>query len=406
MRRLIPFILCLSVWAGAESQAGEAFKLTDLKGDFPGSGVYGVGSPGMQSPFKKEPEYKVPPAYGKMQFGSDRPLDFVLFNMTGVGDPDTVIIDINGDGDLTNDQAIPLPGKDETAGAEIVLGGKTVPVKIKTMGSNIFRILPAKGYRGEVELDGKKIGALMVDGDFNGFQETGSNMSDLLLLDLNGDGEFRFVEQTYDIECFIPLQSLALVNGRTMRMKIDKAAPSVEFTPYDGETGKLDIQVELGDEWKKGERLTALLRQRAIDNLPVMEQFVDFQKQAEPISIPTGGYDQAVMILRKLGADGKLQGFIQAQLTPQKEGDPAVTIEAGKTRTLTIAPPTGITPEVTQENKTLKIKRGLVTRGEFQSAMIMTVDEKGEMTQIPAPTVKIHKTGITEPVAKATMEYG
>lgn len=406
---LLATLVAGSVWSS--SAAFGAFQREDTKQDLPMNATYGFASQGGESPFTKEPEYKGKPAYGQIMLAG-KAIPLVVFAKEEKGDPDTLILDLNGNKDVTDDPVISLPKAGESVAVSIPIE-KDKPIKariqIQSTGGGsqpnapvMFLVTPGEWFRGTVDLGGRKVNAALVDTGWNGLKE-GPMGQDCLLLDLDGDGVYGADPRKYRFDGFVPLQPLVCAAGDMYDLKLDAQAPDVTLKRYEGPCGYLALDLRIGPEWKNARLMAYVLS--GTDKPEDMKVFiVTPEKNSSPVRLPAGSYQTAMMML-SLMENGKVKSVLQ--FSPA--GDKQVQIEEGKTLTFNAAKPEKMEITVKQEGNVMKIGRTLSATGNVAWGTIMEPGPDGEMKPLDAPSVEVFAAGAPKdapPIVKGSMQYG
>ena len=406
---LLAILVAGSVWIS--SVAFAAFQREDTKEDLPMNASYGFVSQGGKSPFTKEPEYKGKPAYGHIMLAGENIL-LVVFAKEGKENPDTLILDLNGNKDITDDPVISLPKTGESVSVSLPIE-KDKPIKariqIQSTGSGsqpnapvTFLMTPGEWFRGTVDVAGRKVNGALVDAGWNGLKE-GLQSQDCLLLDLDGDGIYGADPRKYQFDGFIPLQSLVCVAGDMYDLKLDAQAPDVTLKRYEGACGHLALDLRIGPEWKDVRFVGYILS--GTDKPENMKVFiVTPEKNSSPVRLPVGSYQQASLML-SLMENGKPKSVLQFSPT----GDKQVKIEEGKTLTLIAAKPEKMEVTVKQEGAVMKIGRTLSGGGNVEWSMFLQPGPDGEMKPLDGPSVEVFAAGAAKdapPILNGAMQYG
>ena len=406
---LLAILVAGSIWLS--SAAFGAFQREEAKQDLPMNATYGFASQGGKSPFAKEPEYKGKPAYGQIMLAG-KAVPLVAFAKEEKGNPDTLILDLNGNKDLTDDPVISLPKAGESVAVSIPIE-KDRPIMariqfVPTGGGSqpnapvMFLVTPGEWFRGTVDVGGRKVNAVLVDGGWDGFKED-LRGQDSLLLDLDGDGIYGADQRKYLFDGFIPLQPLVSVAGDMYDLKLDAQAPDVTLKRYEGACGHLALDLRIGPEWKDVRFVGYILS--GTDKPENMKVFiVTPEKNSSPVRLPVGSYQQASLML-SLMENGKPKSVLQFSPT----GDKQVKIEEGKTLTLIAAKPEKMEVTVTQNGNVMRIGKTLSGTGNVEWSMFMQVGPDGEMKPLDGPSVEVFAAGAAKdapPILKGTMQYG
>ena len=172
----------------------------------------------------------------------------------------SMVVDTNGNGNLTDDPI--LQAAPDSHAAEIIVPdfwGRDVPYAItvttekKRYWVNRVTLTRKAVYRGDVEIDGKKHMAVLVDNDNSGLeQETQNNF---LFIDGDGDGGLQgdFYPPSRDRLIRLVSDKVSLM-GRVWECRIDNTKPSVALEPYEGPVGRISLR----GTWENGPPTRAL----------------------------------------------------------------------------------------------------------------------------------------------------
>jgi len=405
---LLAAIVSGLVWMG--SAAFGAFQKEDAKQDLPMSAAHGFASQDGKSPFAKEPEYKGKPAYGQITLAG-KAIPFVVFAKEGKENPDSLILDLNGNKDLTDDPLVSLPKDGESVAISLPIEkGKPIKVRVKiqsiggggTGSPTIFLVTPGEWFRGTVDVGGRKVNTVLVDGGWDGFKED-LRGQDSLLLDLDGDGIYGADFGKYRFDGFIPLQPLVSVAGDMYDLKLDAQAPDVTLKRYEGACGYLALDLRIGPEWKNARLMAYVLS--GTDNPEKMKGFmITPEKNTSPIRLPVGSYQNTMMVLTLMG-----NGEPKSVLHFTAAGGKPIQIQEGKTFTLVAAKPEKMEVTVKQDGNQLRIGKTLSGTGNVEWSRFMQAGPDGEMKPLDPPSVQVFAAGAAKdapPILKGAMQYG
>jgi len=380
------YLLSLAVVVSC-SAASAAFKLAPIPADMlmDHSDVYCV-SRGGDSPFTKEPEYKGEAEYGQTHFQGQQ-LKFVAFSSTG-GAKDKLIIDLNGNGDVTDDvqftvskpTAVTMPN-----GTSV----KLILNKPDEKRPRFYTLRRTEWYRGRVKIGDGEYDAAIMDMEMNGLDSKGQ---DLMLVDLNGDGVFKFDTSTFEMEGVVPLGKRVVLKDDVWNMKVDEDVPDVTFTPYAGDCGRLETKLDLGIPPSRCSVMGVIMNQ----DFPYI---LNAEDGAPSSQLPAGSYEMSMFYVTIL-EDGKRS----AQL--QYRSSDALKIEKEKVATIVLGKPGAMTVNVSQRGNKLSVSHKLKAGEGASLSSIMTADEGGKMSRPKPPRVEVRSVKTGDIVAEGNMEYG
>lgn len=341
---------------------------------------------GEESPFKKEPKYKGDAEYGQTYMGGKQ-LKFVAFSSSG-GAKDTIVIDLNENGDVTDDVRIGV----SKAVTVPVSADKTVKLilnKPDPRQPRVYSLARTEWYRGQVKLGDSVHEAVMMDMDMDGLDCEGQ---DLLLVDLNDDGVFKFDIRSYQMEGAAMLAERVVLKGDVWNLKLDSDEPDLTITPYTGDCGRLETSLELGLDPATCSVMGFVMSERT-------PYILTSETGAPSARIPVGSFDTSFFAVSLL-KDGKPT----AQL--QYRGTDTVAIEKDKTCSVTLGRPGKMTVAVEEKIGKLTVSQALQAGEGAKLASIMTVDSDGKMAPPKPPRVEVRSSPADVLVAEGNMEYG
>lgn len=243
-------------------------------------------------------------------------------------------------------------------------------------------------YRGSVKLGDKEYEAALVDMDKDGLK-VGRN--DVLLVDLNGDGKFKFDIQAMIVEGATPLVKRVALGGETWDLTLDPEAPDVTLKRYEGDCGRLETSLQPGVGTPECVSFGSVMGKDTF--------FVMTAGKGTPSGrIPVGEYEG--MFVVTFLEDGKPSAQLQYTI------DGKLAIEKGKTHSLLFGKPGKLTAEVSEGGGKLRVNRSLESGKGMKLASVTTADAEGKMKPPKPPLVEIRAAGSDEIVAKGAMEYG
>lgn len=339
-----------------------------------------------KSPFEKEPEYKGSKLYGSF-FMRGKQLPFVTCPSAGADQPDTIIIDLNDNKDLTDETVLTI-GKPAAVQISENSSIKVVVEKYKD-APNGFIMRPAEWYKGKVALGKQEYDAVIMDLDMNGIDTKGQ---DCLLVDLNGDGKFEMNARALRLEGYSPLKGTVVLAGDAWDVAFDGNGPDVKLTRYAGDCGTLKIDLKMKKETGEPEIMAYVI---GID----FSLLISFDKKRKDTRIPAGEYAKS-MIMATIMKDGKPAAMLQCT------GPQPLVINKGETKNIIIGPPDGMTVQVEQKDGKLEIARTIKSGKDAEISQMMVVGEAGQMQNLPAPSVKVISPESAEVLAEGVMKYG
>lgn len=404
MRRLLASLaLLLAVTSG--TQAGFKLEPTgpELERTF-GSGLsqrFCSYRPDLKA--DKLPEGAKDVKLGRIALDCVNPILFAAYSSTGGQTPDTLIFDLNGDKDFTNDPKHTIPATSlEKAlsgeGKEIeVQLPKGPTIKIQVGLTQSFALIKDNlSLRGQLELQGKKYEATVLTTSAEGLTGESGQMA-LLFLDTNGDGKFDDNLRTAMGKELFYLTPGTNILGTLYDYKFDKEKLDVQLTPYTGPQGKLAVQLDLPAK-AKAWNLSGFLQD---EKQGVPQMFAGTDKMF-PLAARTGSYrlvNGALALELENGKNILLEFSAQDPL--KIEEGATVTLPIGKTQPLEVT--------LTQKKNTLSVGRVFKGENGIQYGRVQTISDKPDAKELEAQpnggkVVLQDATG--KQVGEGTLEYG
>jgi hypothetical protein len=406
MRRLLAsLVLLLAVTSGA--QAG--FKLEPIG---PELGTLGSGLSQRFCSYRpdlkadKLPEGAKDVKLGRIALDCVNPILFAAWSSTGGQTPDTLVFDLNGDKDFTNDpkHTIPATSVEKALSEE----GKEIEVQLPKGPTVKIQVALTQGFaliktdlwlKGQVDLDGKKIAAAVASTSEQGLGSDEGRLS-YLFLDTNANGKFD-ISVTKMAEAmgkeFFYLSSGTNIQGTLYDYKFDKEKLDLQLTPYTGPQGKLAVQLDLPIQTKAWNLSGVLMEEK--QGVPLMFAGAD---KMFPLSVKTGNYRLANGALALEMENGK---NILLEFTAQ---DP-LKIEAGATVTLPVGKPKPLEVTLTQNKNTLSVGRVFKGENGIQYGRVQTISDKPDAKELetqPNGGKVVIQDATGKQVGEGTLEYG
>ena len=358
-----------------------------------------------KSPFRKEPKWKDLRAYGMVDLGEGK-FPFAVHAFEKSMRVDTVLFDLNRNGDLTDDPKIrPGSGSNAEMLTFLLPGGRSIKARLQGGAGSMFgmSLCPVETHRIRVNLGGREYDALLRDSGFDGLKQ-GASTDDFMMLDLNGDGRFDDGPGGMQPEGFTYLGNLVWLNGDLWFLTLDSKTPAVSFRPYSGASGQLALEIDLPEPWKETGLLARFTGTSGFLSSGAARTVVSLSKPA-PIRLPAVSYSYLTLAL-----SAETPGQPAQVLNLSATGD-KLRIENGKTLTLKIAAPKSISVKVQQMGRMLGISKGETRAGDFDwGSMLSTLSDMDGASggKSPAPTARIYRASQSSasPIGKGTMEYG
>jgi hypothetical protein len=207
-------------------------------------------------------------------------------------DTGTLWFDANGDGRYSVAErhtlgTKPLQAKVVIAYAE---GGQQIrTVIIRKRGDGLAWTV--RGYTiGTVQVNGKKIGAMLTDGDADGcFDTTGA---DRIWLDLNEDGEFDPLTEQFPLGTTIP------IGGKNVLIRPRPDGLGIEVHERLNETGTLIVRV--------GTQAKAQVTELEAHYVSEFGELVVIREANKPMPVPVGNYRIESIQLHLADAEGQV----------------------------------------------------------------------------------------------------
>jgi len=328
---------------------------------------------------------------GRLAMNGVVPVDFAAYSSEGSRDPDTLIFDLNGDKDLTNDDKITGFTRDDHKLVTVNLpGGKEFRAKIRLSQSRMA-IQAMTWQKGVVEVGGRKLSAALVDMDGTGYSLSGAR--DWMLIDLNGNGKFDADFSGYDLSELRILQPEVLIGGKLYVVTLDAGKPDVTLKPFTGPQGKLALDLAFAKSGVKYEFVGYAREAKGMNMLSAAQ--ADF-----PIAMRTGEVTLAMGMLM-LTDESDRTAMVQFSM------EQPIAIEADKTTKLTVGDHKPFEATVGQIAQKLSVSQRLVSESGVIYGRIYGFAKDFDMlkSQPKGPAVKIlDKAGKT--LAEGNMEYG
>ncbi|MFW6255653.1 MAG: hypothetical protein ACOC54_02435 [Candidatus Sumerlaeota bacterium] len=349
---------------------------------------------------------------GTKVFGQ-HPFNFVAYSTTQNGKPDRLVLDLNRNGDASDDGTFELEdGKmlSFDMPIESSKNKKSIAAVLKLIHAEAsfinFEIKPAEWLKGEIEIDGAKIPAIIIDTDLNGVI-AGGDSPDVLIGDMDGDGQFLNEGQIPIYGCYSHLSKPMLLGAKLWTPDFNsngENGPALALKPYENPKGKIQIQAdEWDDAWKSGPIMTMLVTK----SLPIIGKPIQVNAgvcdATTAFEVPAAYYDQMIIYVSKI-EDGKPRGVVLFE--PKKTI--AKQVEPDKTLTLKLGKPKEFSLLVRQNGSKLSVDKGEVSGGDVAYAQFVILDENGGFEMAPPPKAKIFhlKDGEKKQIAEGVMEYG
>lgn len=342
------------------------------------------------------------PRYGQLQLASGKSFAVVWDESQGTGSGyDTFYADLNGNGNLTDDDPIVAlserqPGEEEFRLAEFAVpcedGTRPYHVRFRRCGDNLGHVHTSMpGYcEGSLNLNGTTYRVALFDDTQNAaFNDATVKMDrssgnlytrgDVLLIDLDGDGELN-KSYTFAPEMF-RLGSTIVLDGVCYDINVTPSGERITLAPTEAELGT----VKPNDDSLVAELLgsAGALRVNGTTKVPADE------------------YLLSMCSIEAKDDRGKLWRLVGRG---QIEQDP-LTVKAGKRAKLSLGAP--LTASVKAEEQGSDNYRLNVTLagqgGEIYSVRDLHPDDTSD--QPPAPTLKIHDAS-GNLITQASFQYG
>jgi hypothetical protein len=207
-------------------------------------------------------------------------------------DTGTLWFDADGDGRYAAAERHMLGTRPLEAKVVIGFGGasqQTRTVMIRKRGEGLAWAV--RGYTiGTVDLNGRRITAMLTDGDADGcFDATGA---DRIWLDLNGDGKFDPLTEQFPLGTAIP------VGGMNVLIRPQPDGLAVGVHERLNETGMLVVRI--------GTHAKAEVVELAAHYVSEFGELVVVREAGKPIAVPVAKYRIESLRLRLAGADGQV----------------------------------------------------------------------------------------------------
>jgi hypothetical protein len=305
---------------------------------------------------------------GQVALDCVNPILFATWSSADEKGLDTLVFDLNGDQDLTNDPKYPvLPlsqgALSSEAGKEIEVQfpkGPTAKIKV-ALAFNFMLLKSDLCLKGELDLQGKKYKAAVINASRLGLASKEGGIP-ILLLDTNGDGRFEDnMSMAMGKELFY-LGSGVNIEGTLYDYKFDKEKLDIQLTPYTGPQGKLNLQIDLDSKVKTW----TLSGDLAGEN---HQQLFSGTGKEFPLAVKTGTCQLLDANLTLEMEDGK-------NFSLQFETPEPLKIENGATFTLPIGKPQPFEVTLKQSNEILSIGRVFKGGNGIQYGRVQTIESK------------------------------
>ena len=333
------------------------------------------------------------PKYGTLDIDKDNSVAFVAYSSDEKQiQPDTIIFDLNNDKNLTNDEKFTGFKSGEFKNISLNLSnGRKFDSKMLLMDWGI-QVQPLEWYKGDITVDGKKISAVIIDGDGKGISL--ANRRDTLLLDLDGNGKFDVDIKTYDLKEMAMLQDMILLKGKLYSLKLDESKPDITVESYSGDQGKLAFELKFPKEIDKFHLSGYLSKDNNYNIISASQN--DF-----PIALPAG--DNNFMMVMLNVTDKSNQNFmIQFSFTKP------VIIKKNETTTIPIGDFKPMEVIVNQKGNQLSVSKSLVDNIATEYKMIMSSPKEEDVAKglrSVGPKVEIFDEKGNS-LTKGEMQYG
>lgn len=391
--------LALAAWASAWASpwATAEFKMAPMDEEFVGGKNGPFGS--VFCPFTPDVKFDKLPEDAKGDVKGGRfaldgvhPVAFAAYQSGGGQNLNTLVFDLKGDGDLTNDEKITglSPSQEKPVTLNLPGGGK-FDGKIR-LTPNYMLVQTSQWLKGTVELDGKKMAAALVDQRGQGF-DLSKPGSAMMLLDLNGNGRFDVDYRMLDFSEMIALQPEVSIHGKLYALSLDAGKPDVALKPYDGPQGKLAVNLKFE---KRPEKYAVTLYTTTGNDMRMLSA----SQSDFPVAIKAGEAKVATGMMMLTGDSGKVT-MVQFSM------DKPIVIEAGKTTTVAVGDHEALELTLEQKGAKLSVSPVLASKNGVKYGRIMAMPGKDKMQSFEAqgPEAKIlDEKG--KVLAEGAMEYG
>jgi len=297
-----------------------------------------------------------------------------LTRATKDGAWESLVIDFNGNNDLTDDAVLTLPAPGAERTVTIDHGGKdhefVLSVQPSRRGWTRLSLSPTSGRWGTAHVDGVAVKWAVADCNLSGKTDAG----DTVYLDLDGDG--RIGLRKGDRAVVLKPQSAVCLKGRWYGVAPDSVGAGIDIEPYTGEMHTLVL-----DSSKVVENPSALSE--------MMLTYVD-GKAAKLTQV-----DASAGVKLPAGRIRYLSGVLPTSPKPMRFYK--YNLQMDKDVTLALAPPAAQLSVQQKDGKILVSQRIAAPEGVRYSLA------RGK----PGPLVEVFRSDdLTTPVAKGNMAYG
>jgi hypothetical protein len=341
---------------------------------------------------------------GRVVLDCINPTQFAAWSSTGGKELDTLVFDLNGDKDFTNDPKYSVPaGSNEDPfskpGKEIEVPlSKGLTTKIEVSLAPSFALIKSGlCLKGQVELDGKKMNAVLFSTSDEGIG-SGNGQVEMLLLDANGDGKFDDNLRTAMGKELFYLSSGASILGKLYDYKFDREKLDLQLTPYSGPQGKLDLKLDLPAQVKAWNLSGYLLDEKQGENL---QMFAGTDKMF-PLPVRTGNFRLPNGALALEMENGK-------NILLEFKTDEPLKIGKGATAILPIGKPKPLEVTLTQKSNTLSVGRVLKGENGIQYGRVQTISDKPDAKELetqPNGGKVVIQDATGKQIGEGTLEYG
>lgn len=396
---------------------------------------------------KKAPATKSQyPLYGLLPVDAKTRLGFLVDESKGSGKGyDTLIVDLNANGDLTDDPVGEVAQRQGEPGQpmeQATFGPIVAPEKmqrgawtpaiaaqlyvynrdaIRQGGRQYFGYLgirPACYLEATIEANGMKETIGIVDGSCNMtlgdealFQvnQRGSDVywalpyADAVLRDRNGSGKFEMNVVNQEAE---PLSSLIFVGNKPFEIALSRDLESVRIEPYSKATGQLVIAEDRNAD-------SVLLGRKLSGN---RWEAISVEPAGEPITVPAGEYRLHSCVV----ADSVEGDTIIAAAGTNRTTGGTVEVEEGGSAQLTCGAPLDLRVTADKRGQQSGGVLGALTGGGAPSQVNINVQVLGSAGEFYSRFYKIEESGMTQPappafeiqdeqgkqIASGSLEYG
>ncbi len=322
---------------------------------------------------------------------------------------DTLIFDLNGDRDLTNDPKFSDPSfssrkeLSSESGKDIALqlpNGPTIKLRVDLSLGFAARFTTNLWLRGKILLEDKKFDVALFSTNEKGLAPGNKRGAPFLLLDANGNGKFEadlFRMDSFGKESFY-LTSGTNILGTLYDYTFDKENLALQFTRYTGPQGKLDLKPEFALKVKSWHLVCEFLDEQQ----EIAGRFAGTDK-GSPIAVKAGNFRISDGYLTLKMADGK---NIQLEFSNPEP----LKIKDGETVTLQFEDPDPLELTLKQADDTLTIGRIFKSRNGIEYGRVQTISEKPEDAQNPTAQTNggqiVIRDAQGKQIGEGALEYG